>query len=128
MRLVSRRTVGGLVAVAAAIPMFGAPAAHADRCEPTEPVARPIFGQTYEEPLNEADSPFCYVMLNYVYPRVCDDFRTLLPTATTPGCIRTINPDPNEPVVVYGYSPDGNRITCNAANFALYIAGQSPAC
>ena len=128
MRLVSRRSVAALVAVAAAtIPAFGASPAHADRCEPTEPVIRVLY-PTYEEALNEADSPFCYVMLNYVYPRVCDDYRTLLPTATTQGCVRTVNPDPNEPLVVYGYSPDGTRITCNAANFALFIAGQSPAC
>ncbi len=127
MRLLSRRVIVGVTAAAAAVPMFGAPAAHADRCEPTEPAVRLLY-PGYEEPVAEADNPFCYAMLNYVYPRLCTDSSTLLPNPNSPGCIRTISPDLNEPVVVYGYSPNGTRITCNVANFALYVAGQSPAC
>lgn len=123
-----------LIAVAAgaaalAAPAFSTTPAHADRCEPTEPVVRVVY-QTYEEPVNEADSPFCYVMLNYVYPRICDDSSTLLGTANppTPGCVKTLNPDPYEPVRVAPYSPDAGRVTCNAVGFVVFIAGQTATC
>ncbi len=129
MRMPTRRAaVTAACLAAAAFPVLGTTSAHADRCEPTEPVVRVLY-PTYEEAFNEADSPFCYVMLNYVYPRLCTDSQTLLPgRGGNPGCLRTISPDPYEPVQVYPYAPDAGRIACNGANFVLFVAGGSPVC
>ena len=126
MRQIRRLTALAVGAATIAVPFFSAPA-HADRCEPTEPLVRVVY-QTYEEPVNEADNPFCYVMLNYVYPRLCTDQSTLLGTATTPGCVKTINPDVYEPIRVYPYSPDAGRVACNTVGFVAFIAGQSVTC
>lgn len=96
--------------------------ARADHCEPTEPVVRVVM-PGYEEPGAEADNPLCYVLLNYVYPRVCDDGTTLLGT-----CIRTINPDPQEPIVIFPYTPNVGRMYCNYVNFIRATTGQSGTC
>lgn len=129
MRMPTRRAALTTACLAAAaLPVFGSSAAHADRCEPTEPVVRILY-PTYEEAFNEADMPQCYLLLNYVYPRLCDDSQTLLPgRGGNPGCVRTINPDPSEPIVIYPYTPNAVRIACSGANFVLFIAGGSPAC
>jgi hypothetical protein len=117
-----------LVTASALVPSLAvAGPAHADRCEPTEPFVRIVINN-YEEPVDENDSAFCYVMLNYVYPRVCNDFRTLLPTATTPGCINTIDPDPLAPITFQPFSPNAGRIVCNASNFVTTTLGQSGVC
>jgi hypothetical protein len=121
--LSARRLLAFAVGAATMVTPFVSTSAYADRCEPSEPVVRVLY-PTYEEPVNEADSPLCYTLLNYVYPRVCDDQSTLLGGPKGPGCVKTVNPDPYEPVVVYGYSPDAGRVACNVSGFALYIAGQ----
>lgn len=101
-------TTGALAAgLLVPLSMTTASPAYADRCEPTEPVVRVLMPQ-YEEFMAEQDSPFCYVMLNYVYPRICDDYTTLLGT-----CINSLNPDFQEPITVYPYQPDAGRIYCN---------------
>lgn len=123
----ARRLMAVAVGAATLATPFFSTSAHADRCEPTEPIVRVLY-QTYEEPVNEADSPFCYAMLNYVYPRLCNDPSTLLGTATTPGCVKTINPDPYEPVRVFPYAPDAGRVACNVAGFVIFISGQTASC
>ncbi len=111
--------------MATAIPMTlgGATAASADNCEPTEPAVRVLFPNYEEQLLQDADNPLCYVLQGYVYPRICDDSRTLLGT-----CVRTLNPDLAEPVVVQPYQPDGGRIFCSVSNFVLVNAGQPASC
>jgi hypothetical protein len=104
----------GLVAVLSGmIVIGGASPALADRCEPTELVVRAVL-PGYEEPVATGDSPVCYTLINYVYPRVCDDFSTLM------NCTASINPDPlSEPVTVTPYQPEPGRIYCNTRVFAV---------
>jgi hypothetical protein len=106
-------TLLGLCAVVTASLFLIAPSpAYADRCEPTELVLRAVF-PNYEEPIAEQDSAVCYAMKKYVYPRLCDDQSTLM------NCTASINPDPNEPVVIYPYQPEPGRVYCNVRVFAI---------
>lgn len=92
--------------------------AHADRCEPEELVLGPG-----NSPVDERDSPVCVVMLTYVYPFICDDFTTAM------RCSATVNPDANyRPPLVPAYSPQADRVVCNAVNFTLTTAGQAGVC
>lgn len=92
------------------VPMIATSAgtAHADRCEPEELV---LGAGT--SPIDERDHPACYVLINYTYPFVCDNFTTLVT------CLGSINPDPGyRPALVF-YQPDPNRIYCNLYSFAV---------
>lgn len=125
MTMTKSRTIITLMAVAMMLTLVGVAApehARADHCEPTEPVVR-VIQPGYEEPGAEADNPLCYVLLNYVYPRVCDNPDTLLQT-----CLNSINPDPQEPIVVFPYTPNAGRMYCNYVNFIRATLGQSGTC
>ena len=112
-----------VLAIMLTLVAFAAPEhARADHCEPTEPVLR-VLQPGYEEPGAETDNPLCYVLLNYVYPRVCDNPTTLLQT-----CLNSINPDPQEPIVVFPYNPNPGRMYCNYVNFIRATLGQSGTC
>jgi hypothetical protein len=63
------------------------------------------------------------VVLNYVYPRVCDNPTTLIGT-----CLNSVNPDPQEPIVVYPYNPNTGRMYCSYVIFAQTTLGQSGNC
>jgi hypothetical protein len=97
--------------------------AFADNCEVTEPVVR-VVRPNYEEPiLTNQDSPVCYVMTGFVYPRLCDD-----PTTLFQSCLATIAPDPFSPVVVPAYQPDAGRIFCTSSTFVLSTGGVPSGC
>lgn len=82
--------------------------AYADRCEPEELV---LGAGT--SPIDERDSPVCYVLLNYTYGFICNDFTTLNT------CLQSRDPDPNyRPSIVF-YQPDPNRIYCNLFLFVF---------
>lgn len=112
----------GTAALSVPITLGAAPAAHADRCEPSELVLRTFFPNYEETFIDERDNPVCYVLLNYVYPRVCTDQSTLN------NCIRSANPDPDEPIRVYPYQPDGGRVYCNLYLTALTSIGLTGSC
>lgn len=125
MTLTRTRILTSMLALAimSTLVAFAAPEhARADHCEPTEPVLR-VLQPGYEEPGSETDNPLCYVLLNYVYPRVCDNPTTLLQT-----CLNSINPDPQEPIVVFPYNPNPGRMYCNYVNFIRATLGQSGTC
>ncbi len=125
MTMTNRRTLATLLAFAVMLTLvsFVRPMqARADHCEPTEPAVR-VLQPGYEEPGAESDNPLCYVLLNYVYPRVCDDPTTLLQT-----CINSIDPDPQEPIVVFPYNPNPGRMYCSYVNFIRATLGQSGTC
>lgn len=64
--------------------------AHADRCEPAELVVRRIPGfENWEDPAHEEDSPLCYVLLNYVWPSICNNFQS--PNGVF-NCLGTLKP------------------------------------
>lgn len=114
---ISRKRFGTLMALIGAVlslmVVMAPTPALADRCEPTELVVRAVL-PGYEEPVATQDSPVCYTLINYVYPRVCDDYSTLM------NCTASINPDPlNEPVSVSPYQPEPGRIYCNVRTFAI---------
>lgn len=125
MKLRARLTALAVMTAMTAVPLAAVvpQAAHADRCEPSELVLRTFFGPNYEENfLDERDNPACYVLLNYVYPRLCDDQSTLN------NCIRSANPKPFTPISVAPYSPDAGRIYCSLYLAAARTAGQSTSC
>lgn len=111
-----------IATVATTLAVLAPAPAYADHCEPTEPVVR-VIRPGYEEPGDERDNPLCYVLLNYVWPRVCDDYTTLLGT-----CINSINPDPQEPIVIYPYNPNPGRMYCNWVKFVQTTLGQTGNC
>jgi hypothetical protein len=113
-----------VAAAATAVPLTltTATPAQADRCEPSELVLRTFFPKYEETFMDERDNPVCYVLLNYVYPRICDDFSTLN------NCVRSVNPKPFTPITVYPYQPDGGRIYCNLYLTAARTLGQSTTC
>lgn len=97
--LVVSLLVGGVIGTSA-------PAAHADRCQPSEIV---IGGGT--APVDERDDPVCAVADQYVYPFVCP---SPSPQPLLPNCVQNIDPNPNyRPPLVPQYNPDLGRIYCN---------------
>ena len=125
MTITSSKTFITLVAVAMMLTLAGVAApehARADHCEPTEPVVR-VLMPGYEEPGAEADNPLCYLLLNYVYPRICNDSTTLLQT-----CINSINPDPQQPISIFPYNPNPGRMYCSYVNFIRTTLAQSGTC
>lgn len=109
-RTATRPRMAITLLAAVAIALIGvttAEPAYADRCEPEELVLGPGTS-----PIDERDHPLCYVLINYVYPQVCDDYTTL---AT---CLGSFNPQPSVPNYT-PYNPDPYRIYCNAFEFAF---------
>lgn len=92
------------------VPMLATTAgtAHADRCQPEELV----FGAG-SSPIDERDHPGCVVLINYVYPLVCDNFTTL---AT---CMQSISPNPGYRPGLVLYQPDPNRVYCGLYTYAV---------
>jgi hypothetical protein len=43
-------------------------------------------------------------------------------------CLNSLNPDPQEPVVLYPYNPNTGRMYCNYVNFVQKTIGQSGTC
>lgn len=125
MKLRAKFSALALITAMTTVPMavVAPQAAYADRCEPTELVLRTFFGPGYEENfIDERDNPGCYVLLNYVYPRLCDDQSTLN------NCIRSANPKPFTPITVAQFSPDAGRVYCSLYLAAATTAGQSTTC
>ena len=85
--------------------------AYADRCEVTELVVRAV-DPSYEEPIDESDSPICYAMLEYGYYYLCPDGAQGLACFTDP------QPDPTRPFPgLEDYHPEPGRIACGAIEF-----------
>lgn len=126
---IKRALTLAITGVAVAVPMSvagsvgTAGAAYADNCEPTEPVVRQVR-PTYEEPFSEDDAPACYVLLNYVYPRLCNT-----PDPLLTGCLNSLNPRPLTPVTFQPFNPDPDRIACDFTSFVITdLLGQTTAC
>lgn len=124
MAILSRLAALLLATAALSVPITvgSTTAAHADRCEPSELVLRTFFPNYEETFIDERDNPVCYVLLNYVYPRACDDQSTLN------NCIRSTNPNPFVDITVYPYQPDNGRIYCNLYLTAMRTIGQPASC
>ncbi len=96
--------------------------AHADRCQPEELI--PGFGTS---PIDERDTPVCFVMDTWVYPFLCRN-------ATNPNpqnCINNLDPDLNNPpdlTQVTNYRPNVFRVYCNLYVWTWARAGQTATC